>query len=300
MKKAIIALHIRSLVKTKRAKTTTVLLAALTASSILLSTANNAEAQAGPDADDNLNATLWTQQSVEFKANAISAYKAAEAALDQALADKSWTAADEQSGDYQSLPPAVILDVDETVLDNMGYQAWTVISGEQYPENWNNFVNSATSEAIPGSLAFIKAAAAKGVRIFFVSNRTANLEEATRKNLKALGYPIDESIDTVLLKKEREDWGSKKGTRRAEVAKAHRVLMIVGDNLGDFVDGYKGAPHERAQIFNSNMARWGSKWIMITNPSYGSWEHTHFGFDYKLSPEEKRKLKRGSLEPWKP
>ena len=89
----------------------------------------------------------------------------------------------------------------------------------------------------PGSLAFIKYANSKGVKVFYVSNRKAPQEEATRNNLKALGYPIDESEDTVLLKGEMDDWGSKKGTRRTVITQTYRLVMIVGDNFGDFVDG---------------------------------------------------------------
>ena len=84
------------------------------------------------EADDNLNATLWTQRSAEFKATALGAYALARIRLDQALEHKDWTAATEQTGDYQSLPPAVILDVDETVLDNSPYQAWMVESGNSF------------------------------------------------------------------------------------------------------------------------------------------------------------------------
>src|ERR1051326_4687767 len=73
--------------------------------------------------NDNLNATLWTQRSVEFKGNAMTVYALGKVRLDEALADKKWTAAPvEQKGDYQNLPPAVVLDLDETVLDNSAYQ----------------------------------------------------------------------------------------------------------------------------------------------------------------------------------
>ena len=115
-------------------------------------------AQAGDaDANDNLNATLWTQTSVEFKANALGMYKLAEVMLDRALADKAWTAAPvEQTGDYQSKPPAVMLDVDETVLDNSLYQAWMVLHDEHFgSKTWVPFVRSELSLAVPGSLEFI-------------------------------------------------------------------------------------------------------------------------------------------------
>src|SRR5262245_53955249 len=82
-------------------------------------------AQTPAPAHDGLDAVVWSQTSVEFRAAAISAYALATIRLDQALADKSWTAAPaEQKGDYASLPPAVILDIDETALDTSPFQAW--------------------------------------------------------------------------------------------------------------------------------------------------------------------------------
>ena len=151
---------------------------------------------------------------------------------------------------------------------------------------------------VAGSLEFIKYADSKGDKIFYVSNRNAKLEEATRKNLEAYGYPMGGNVDTVLLKKEREDWGSKKGTRRAVVAKDYRVLLLLGDNFGDFVDGYKGTEEERHKLLADNMDRWGTQWIVLANPTYGSWESARYGFNYKLSGEEKRQMKQDALSAW--
>src|SRR5262249_28189556 len=79
-------------------------------------------------ANDLLNAVLWMQRSVEYKASALSAFALARLRLDQALADPNWTAAPkEQTGNYRSLPPAVIVDIDETIFDNSGYQAWMAL-----------------------------------------------------------------------------------------------------------------------------------------------------------------------------
>jgi len=251
--------------------------------------------------DDNLNATYWTQNSVEFKANALGAYRLAELRLDEALADKSWTAATEQSGSYQDLPPAVILDLDETVLDNSPYQAWLVKAGERFnPKTWDQFCDAVVSGAVPGALEFTKYAASKGVKVFYVSNRTGNVEESTRKNLEKFGFPMGDNVDTVLLKKEKEEWASsKKGVRRAYVAKDYRVLLLIGDNFGDFVDDYKGSPKERYALYEKNMDKWGKSWIMLSNPQYGSWESAPFGHDYKHSVEEQRQMKVDALTGWK-
>src|SRR5262245_37538808 len=82
-------------------------------------------------ANDTLNAVRWMQRSVEYKANTLGAFALAQVRLDQALADKNWTAAPaEQTGAYQDLPPAIIMDADETILDNSGYQAWLITAGE--------------------------------------------------------------------------------------------------------------------------------------------------------------------------
>jgi acid phosphatase len=256
----------------------------------------------GAAANDNLNATLWTQSSVEFKANALGMYKLAELMLDRALADKSWTAAPvEQTGDYQDKPPAVMLDVDETVLDNSFYQAWMVLNDEHFgSKTWVPFVRSELSLAVPGSLEFINYANSKGVKVFYVTNRKAPQEDATRNNLKALGYPIDESEDTVLLKGEKEDWGSKKGSRRTVITQNYRLVMVVGDNFGDFVDGYKGSREERHALAEANKDMWGSKWIVIANPTYGSWESAAFDHDYKNSGDQQRQMKRDDLSGWQP
>ncbi len=252
--------------------------------------------------DDNLNATYWTQNAVEFKANALAAYSLAKLRLDEALADTSWTGAEEQSGDYQNLPPAVILDLDETVLDNSLYQAWLVKAGERFnPKTWDQFCEAVVSGAVPGALDFIEYADGKGVKIFYVSRRTGNVEDATRENLEKLGFPLGGNVDTVLLKNEKEEWASsKKGVRRAHVAKDYRVVLLVGDNLGDFVDGYKGTPKERHAIYEQNKDKWGRSWIMISNPQYGSWESAAFGHDYGLSVDQQRQMKIDALTGWQP
>ncbi len=259
-------------------------------------------ANAGSMQNDNLNATLWTQHSVEFKASAQSAYALATLRLDQALADKNWTAIAEQGANYQGKPPAVILDVDETVLDNSLYQAWMVQNDKSFhPKTWGQFVNAILSRPIPGALEFINYAKSKGVTTFYVSNRTGDLEAATRKNLAKFGFPMSTSMDTVILKKERPEWkSSKKGVRRAHVAKTHRVLLVMGDNFGDFVDSYKKTQAERKAIWSKNADRWGKQWIVVANSTYGSWESTPFGFNYRLSGDEKRSKKLGTLEAWTP
>ncbi len=252
-----------------------------------------------PPASDLLNAVLWMQRSVEFKASALTAFALARIRLDQALADPSWTGAPrEQRGAYQSLPPAVILDIDETIFDNSGYQAWMALKDTSFdPKTWNAYVNTVTSLAVPGAVEFARYADAKGVKVFDVPNRRAEDEPATRLNLGTLGFPMG-GIDTMLMTRKQPDWGSAKGTRRAFVARSYRVLLNVGDNLGDFVDEYRGTEAERLKVLEQHRDRWGREWIVIANPAYGSFESAPFGHDFKLSESERRRLKRAVLDAW--
>ena len=250
--------------------------------------------------NDTLNAVLWMQRSVEYKANALGAYALAQVRLDQALADKNWTAAPaEQTGAYQDLPPAVVLDADETILDNSGYQAWLITAGESFnPKTWTQFVKSETSTPIPGALEFEKYADSKGVKVFYVSNRTKEEEDPTRAVMTKYGFPMGDNVDTFLSAKEQPDWGSAKGTRRAVVAKDYRVLLLVGDNFGDFSDGYKGSEDDRLKLYEADKARWGHDWIMLPNPAYGAFESAPFGHDFKKPADEQRAAKHGVLTPW--
>jgi 5'-nucleotidase (lipoprotein e(P4) family) len=237
---------------------------------------------------------------VEYRASALTAFALARIRLEQALTDPSWTAAPrEQTGSYQSLPPAVILDIDETLLDNSSYQAWMALKDTTFdPKTWTAYVNTVTSLAIPGAVEFATYAAARGVKVFYVSNRTAEEEPATRKNLEKLGFPLDDKIDTVLSAREQPDWGSVKGTRRAFVAKNYRVLLNVGDNFGDFVDEYRGTEAERLKVMEEHKDRWGREWIMLANPAYGSFESAPYQHDFKLSNGDRRKAKRAVLDAW--
>lgn len=240
---------------------------------------------------DALMGTLWVQTSGEYWALCEQAYGASEAFLKNALAETSWTAATEQAGrDVSELPPAIIVDVDETVLDNSPYQARLIETGESYDEKtWAEWCALAEAEAVPGSLDFLQAADALGVTIFYITNRAASNEVATRKNLESLGFPLDDQRDTLLLNGEQPDWNSAKIARRALVADDFRILFIAGDDLNDFVPGFKtGDPLQRKADVAQYADRFGKEWILLPNPQYGSWEASLYGRDYSLNEGERR------------
>lgn len=272
---------------------------------LLLATTLAAPAARAQDAvpqNDLLNATLWMQQSVEYKATTVSLFALARLRLDEALADKKWTAvADLQKGDVTNLPPAIVLDADETVLDNSPYEAGLVTRGTAFsPKEWTDWVNARETLAIPGAVEFLKYADSKGVKVFYVTNRTKEEEAGTRDNMTALGFPMGGNVDTLMTKGEMPDWGSKKSTRIGYVAKDYRVMLLLGDNLGDFSDAYGTSVAERQKAFEAAAAHWGKDWIALPNPSYGSWESAAFGHDFKKSADEQRKAKIGELKTWVP
>ena len=242
---------------------------------------------------ENLNAVLWVQTALEYEATTLQAYRLAQVQLDAALTDPSWTAAIEQKGDVSRLPPAVVLDIDETVLDNSYYQARMIRDNTPYSTTtWDPWVMEGRATAIPGAREFIQYAAQKGVAVFYITNRTANLEDATRENLAATGFPLETGIDTILSRGERPEWSaSAKGPRRAHVAASHRILLLVGDDLGDFVVDAAGTPEERSAHTEPYRDWWGRRWIMIPNPTYGSWERAIVGSEQDHIAARRRALK---------
>ena len=250
----------------------------------------------------NLHSTLWQQTAVEYDGLTRGAYHLAQTMARRALDDSTWTASLEQSergtDAYRSLPPAVVLDVDETVLDNSAYQARLVRQNESYAsDSWKAWCREAQAEAVPGALAFTQAMAERGVQVIYLTNRDGDVEAATRENLRALGFPIEENRveDAVLTQGEREGW-EPKTTRRAWVADRFRILLLVGDNFGDFAGEVETSVGERKRRADAYEKFWGTRWIVLPNAQYGSWEGALFEYDYGLSPLETLRQKHRLLD----
>ncbi len=261
---------------------------------VLLATTACATAAGHP----NLDATLWVQTAVEYRANALSVFDSAARDLEAAVMDTSRSAALEQKAGFGSLPPAVVLDIDETVLDNVAYQARLIETGELYGEaSWSEWVKEEKARPVPGVMDFLRTAEDLGVTVFFVTNRDAWLEDATRANLAAVGISLRQDIDVVLTRGERAEWRSDKTPRRAAVAERFRILMLFGDDLTDFVQPVENTREERDALLEMYRDYWGDRWRVLPNPTYGSWERALFEAESSLDAAGRTQRKLDALDP---
>ena len=228
-----------------------------------------------PQPDINLNGTVWMQTSAEYAALTTQAYRAAGLAVTAALADPNWTAAYEQTNDFRGLPPAVILDLDETVLDNSAQEVGVIRSGKPFTEEgFVKWVKEARAGAIPGAVEFLHAAVLKGVAPHYITNRSCSPSDADDPTVKVLvNLRIPYAPDRLLCKTA----GSNKTDRRKIVAQKYRILVMVGDDFNDFV-AVPDNVEERAKLQKFYEPMWGTKWFVMPNPIYGSWERS-VGFD---------------------
>lgn len=253
-------------------------------------------------AHDNLNAVAWVQTSVEYKALSEQTYRAAADHLDKALKEKNWDALvpEERGNAATGLKPAVVMDVDETVLDNSPYQARLIRDGADYDEaTWAQWVAEKKAKPVPGVVDFAKAANAKGVTVLYISNRAEHLKEATLANLKGVGLPVaDDSVFLGLgtFVKDCEQNGSEKNCRRKLAGQKYRVLMQFGDQIGDFVQVVSNTRGDRDKLYAEYHDWFGERWWMLPNPTYGSWEPALFNNEWAQPKEARRQAKRDALD----
>ena len=222
--------------------------------------------------EQSILSVLYVQTSTEFAANNIQTFNNASKALDMALKDKTWTAALEQKDNFVSKDPAIIIDVDETVLDNSSFQSRTILSGLSYPNGWAKWVNESKATAVEGVYEFLHYANESNVKIFYVTNRLESFREPTIRNLKSLGLPFDDNLNSLIM---REDENVRDKTkRRKNIAEDYRIVLLLGDQLTDFISTKEAYVYhsDRKKLANKYSDMWGSKWFMITNPTYGRWE----------------------------
>lgn len=235
------------------------------------------------DNEHQVGAILWTQTSGEWVALSRQAFALARLNLDRDL----------RVNRRNRMKRAVIVDVDETVLDNSPYQAMLVKTRRAYEANtWLEWCEKTQAAAIPGAVEFLRYAHSRGVRVFYISNRRDPLKQCTARNLKQVGFP-DVSNETVLVRTD----GSSKQPRRDAVAKKHRVVLLIGDNLNDFAEVFENSKtiDSRLGAVAQHQANFGSRFIVVPNVMYGAWEEAIYG-EGSLTEEQKAEKRRKTLK----
>ena len=224
--------------------------------------------------DRRFNAVAWMQQSAEYHLLTKQTYRHALQQLERGLSDQNWTADEVQlaAKDYRDKKTAVILDVDETVLDNSAFNARNIVDSKNFKSTiWNAWCEEEKALAIPGALDFIHAAESKGVKVFYITNRDDALKTATLNNLRKLGFKA--TAETVLTRNGQQGRGDDKVSRRAMVAEKHRILLLIGDSLSDMCSGMGTRDQAQRNATAIDKAKALSQgWIVMPNPVYGSWE----------------------------
>lgn len=238
------------------------------------------------DNEYQVGAILWTQSSGEKAALSYQAFALARMMLDRDL----------RTNRSRRMRRAVIVDVDETVLDNSRYQAMLIKTRQNYgSKTWGEWCNRAEATPLPGAVEFLRYASARGVKVFYITNRKESEKEGTARNLKRVGFP-DVSDETLLV---RPDKGSSmKEPRRLSAARKHRVVLLIGDNLNDFAEVFENSKttESRMAATEQNRTLFGARFIVLPNPMYGNWEDAIYGDASKLTEEQKAAKRKSALK----
>ncbi len=227
---------------------------------------------------DLLQSAIWYQSASEYRALAFQAYNVARVSLEVKLR-------------YRYVqPPCIVLDLDETCLNNSPYSGYQIKEDKGYSsEDWKRWVEREEADSIPGCVGFLKYADQQGVDIFYVSNRKAAQLEPTMANMKKLDFP---QVDADHFYLRTDD--SNKEARRQAIEEDHTIIMFFGDNMNDFSEDFEGkSVSERHNLVEENAHRFGVDFIIIPNPCYGSWESALY--DYKrldMKTEDKVKMEK--------
>lgn len=204
----------------------------------------------------NVLALSWMQNAAEYRALCYQAYNGAYEHVKASLKQKT------------DKPRAIILDLDETVIDNIPAEATineVARNGKDFNDYWLAWESMASANAMPGAAEFLKKVDKLGVQIFYVSNRSCMNVDFTNKNLKSLKFPMKNKIRC-------KDNTSNKKARFDKILEKYNVVAFLGDNATDFPISIYGVNGEdRNKIVDKNSSQFGVKYFVLPNPVYGEW-----------------------------
>jgi 5'-nucleotidase (lipoprotein e(P4) family) len=230
-------------------------------------------------------ATLWQQTSGERRALSYQAFTLARMILDRDLMNRR-----------DRKPRAVIVDLDETILDNSRYEGMLLKNRVNYDQkDWTDWCNRAEASAVPGAVEFLRYAASRGVTVFYITNRNDSQKQGTATNLKRLGFP-NVNDQTLLVQTDLKN--STKEPRRQKVGSRYRIVLLMGDDLNDFSDVFENSKtiESRAAAADRYKSEFGKRFIMLPNAMYGNWESAIYGYNFKLTEAEKAEKRKSALK----
>jgi len=270
----------------RKAGSAALMLLSLFCSQVASAQAPTKTTQSQSDTEYLEGAVLWQQTSGERRALSYQAFALARMMLDRDLRmnHRNWR------------QRAIIVDLDETILDNSRNEARIVKEGVPFtPDSFTAWVNRAECDAVPGAVGFLRYANSRRVRIFYVSNRKQIEREGTARNLKKLGFP-NVNDETLLLRPESGEMI--KEPRRVAVSARYRIVLLMGDDLNDFAAVFENSKtiDSRNESVEQNKAQFGTRFIVLPNPMYGNWETAIYGFGSKLSEAEQAAIRKRTLK----
>ena len=245
----------------------------------------NAQTSAPPIQENAIQAVLWQQRSAEYAALCYQAYNVARMELDKMLKENP-------TGGKK---PAIITDLDETVMDNSPFQGKMVEENQNYSkQSWIEWGEKRSAKPVPGSVDFFKYAASKGVEIFYVSNRYPEQVKASLDNLKEFGLPFVDEAHLML-----RSTSSSKSDRRKKIEADFDVLMLIGDNLSDFSDLFEHQNATRRHFLTDSLQQaFGQRFIVLPNTLYGDWLNNIYDGKHDWSEAQKDSIRRSKIHTW--
>ena len=224
---------------------------------------------------------LYQQQAAEYRALCYQAFNIATLRLNAIT-----------KGKVSGKKLAIITDLDETILDNSFQQAELIKRSEEYSEKlWKEWSDLSAAPAVPGAVEFLQLVKRKGVTVFYISNRDTSELKSTLANLIKLKLPNADMNHMLFLSST-----SSKEARRQIVLRKYNVIMLLGDNLNDFMQTFEKKPvAERKTEVDRVRQEWGKKFIVLPNAYYGEWENAIYDYQRNLSPEEREAKRREKL-----
>lgn len=231
--------------------------------------------------DHLIMSVLWYQKSSEMKALYYQCFNWAKLRVEMDVTNNK-----------SDKKKAVVVDIDETMVDNSPFEGYCINTGTSFTsESWSNWTSQVSAKALPGAVEFSKYAEEKGVEVFYISNRSVDDFDVTLENLQKENFAFADSAHLLL-----KTTTSSKKARRETVEENYEIILLLGDNMGDFSEIFEDRSDNYGfNLIEENKDKFGDRFIVLPNPMYGSWEKAVLDYKKELTDEEKYDLRKSKL-----